>query len=82
MIFLFWDASALAKRYAPEVGSDTVFYNGIALIDKHNLNATDAALVITFQAYKAVLASDSTLRFILVAADERLERPHTRKESK
>ena len=24
MIFLLWDASALAKRYAPETGSDTV----------------------------------------------------------
>lgn len=24
MVFLLWDASALAKRYAPEVGSDTV----------------------------------------------------------
>lgn len=24
MVILLWDASALAKRYAPEVGSDTV----------------------------------------------------------
>ena len=24
MAILFWDASALAKRYAPELGSDTV----------------------------------------------------------
>lgn len=118
MVFLLWDASALSKRYAPEIGSDTVdalyaavppsrmasssvsyaeiysillrkfnraaidhaafhaaksslradlindpdfvllsiddtaFYSGIALMETHNLNATDAALMTLFQSYK------------------------------
>lgn len=31
MTYLLWDASALAKRYTPEVGSDVVeaFFNGV-----------------------------------------------------
>jgi hypothetical protein len=28
---------------------DTAFYNGIALMEAHHLNATDAALLILFQ---------------------------------
>lgn len=140
MVILLWDASALAKRYAPEVGSDTVdalfaaipkaqmvsssvsyaeivslllrkfnraaidratfdtaksslrlelindpdfvllsiedaaFYKGIALMEKHNLNATDSALLILFQSYIQTFAPDSGVKFLLVAADERLVR--------
>ncbi len=125
MAVLLWDASALAKRYAPEVGSDTVdalfaavptarmvssiityaeiysillrkfnraaidltafdtaksalraelindpdfvllsiddtaFYSGIALMEAHNLNATDAALLILFQNYVKTVDSGS-----------------------
>jgi|SRR5579871_2396870 len=140
MVVLLWDASALAKRYAPEIGSDTVdalfaavptaqmvsssisyaeiysillrkfnravfdrpafnsaksslraelindpdfvllsiedaaFYSGIALMETHNLNATDAALLILYQSYIQTFASDSDIVFLLVAADERLIR--------
>jgi hypothetical protein len=140
MVVLLWDASALAKRYAPEVGSDTVdalfaavptahmvsssvsyaeiysillrkfnraaidrtafavaksslraelindpdfvllsiddtaFYRGIALMETHNLNATDAALLVLFRSYIHSFASDSGMTFLLVAADERLVR--------
>ncbi len=140
MLVLLWDASALAKRYAPEIGSDTVeafftavpkakmvsssvsyveivsillrkfnrgaiasvafhaaksalrielindpefvllsiddiaFYLGIALMEAHNLNATDAALLILFQSYIQTFAPDSRTNFLLVAADERLVR--------
>lgn len=140
MIVLLWDASALAKRYAPEVGSDTVdalfaavptaqrvssaisyaeiysillrkfnrsainrtaftvaksslraelindpdfvllsiddtaFYRGIALMETHNLNATDAALLVLFQSYIQSFAPGSGITFLLVAADERLVR--------
>jgi predicted nucleic acid-binding protein len=140
MVVLLWDASALAKRYAPEVGSDTVdalftavptaqmvssavsyaeiysillrkfnraaidrtafdtaksslraelindpdfvllsiddtaFYKGIALMEAHNLNATDSALLILFQSYVQTFTPDSGMTFLLVAADERLVR--------
>jgi len=140
MVVLLWDASALAKRYAPEVGSDTVealfrlvpklqmvsssvsyveivsillrkfnraaidsvafhaaksalrlelindpafvllsindtaFYGGIALMEAHNLNATDAALLTLFQSYIQTFPPDSGATFLLVAADERLVR--------
>jgi predicted nucleic acid-binding protein len=140
MVVLLWDASALAKRYAPEMGSDTVdalfaavpttqmvsssvsyaeiysillrkfnratidrvafdtaksslraelindpdfvllsiddtaFYSGIALMEAHNLNATDAALLILFQSYIQTFAPDSGMTFLLVAADDRLVR--------
>ena len=140
MIFLLWDASALAKRYAPETGSDTVdalfaavpiaqmvsssisyveiisillrkfnrvainqnafetaksalrtelindpdfsllsindasFYGGIALMETHNLNATDAALLISFQSFIQTFAFDADAIFLVVAADERLVR--------
>jgi uncharacterized protein len=140
VVILFWDASALAKRYAPEVGSATVdaffaaipstqmvstvisyveiysillrkfnrqsidqvafntaktslrnelindpdftllsvddlaFYAGISLIEAHNLNSTDAALLILFQSYKATFASEDKVTFVLLAADERLVR--------
>ena len=140
MVALLWDASALAKRYAPEVGSDTVdalfaavsttqmvssvisyaeiysillrkfnraaidnrafaaaksslrselindpdfmllsiddtaFYRGIDLMETHNLNATDAALLVLFRSYVQFFAPDSGITFLLVAADERLVR--------
>jgi len=140
MIILFWDASAQVKRYAPEVGSDTVdalfaavpraqmvasaityaeifsillrkfnraafdrtafeaaksslraeliddpdfvllsiddtaFYSGIRLMEAHNLNATDAALLTLFQAYIQTAAPTRDFTFVLVAADERLLR--------
>ena len=140
MAILLWDASALAKRYAPEVGSDTVdalfeavpssqkvstavsyaeiysillrkrnqnaidqaafakaksslrselindpdfvllsidddaFYSGIAPMEKHNLNSTDAALLIVFQSYIQSFALNSAAKFLLVAADDRLVR--------
>ena len=140
MVVLLWDASGLAKRYAPEVGSDTVdalfaavptaqmassavsnaeiysillrkfnraaldktafetaksslraelindpdfvllsiddtaFYRGIALMERHNLNATDSALLILFQSYVRTFTSDTGITFLLVAADERLVR--------
>ena len=140
MVYLLWDASALSKRYAPEIGSDTVdalfavvppsrcvstavsyaeiysillrkfnraafnraafdtaksslraelindpdfvllsiddaaFYGGIALMEAHNLNSTDAALLILFKSYIQTFAPDSGTTFLLVAADERLVR--------
>ena len=140
MVVLLWDASALAKRYAPEVGSDTVdalfaaasttqmvssaisyaeiysillrkfnraaidraaftaaksslraelindpdfvllaiddtaFYRGIVLMETHNLNATDAALLVLFYSYSQSFAPGSGTTFLLVAADERLVR--------
>lgn len=43
-------------------------------MEAHNLNATDAALLILFQAYAQTFAPDSGLTFLLVAADERLVR--------
>lgn len=140
MIVLLWDASALSKRYAPEIGSDTVdalfqsvpasqcassavsyaeiysillrkrnradidgaaftsarsslrtdlinsadfvllsiddaaFYSGIAFMEKHNLNATDAALLVLFQSYIQTFTSHPALRFLLIASDERFLR--------
>lgn len=140
MIFLLWDASALAKRYAPEIGSDTVdslfvavpssqmatssisyveiisillrkfnrglidretfdtaksalrielindpdfallsvddtaFYSGIALMEEHNLNATDSALLSLFQSFIKTFTHADEVVFLLVAADERLVR--------
>lgn len=140
MVVLLWDASGLAKRYAPEVGSDmvdalfaaippaqmvsssvsyaeiysillrkfnraainraafetaksslraelindpnfvllsigdTAFYRGIALMEAHNLNATDSALLVLFQTYIQSFPADSGMTFLLVAADERLVR--------
>lgn len=140
MIVLCWDASALVKRYAPEVGSDTVdalfdavptadqvscavsyaeivsillrklhrseitrqafqtakdslradlindadfvllpiddaaFYDGIPLMETHHLNATDAALLVLFQAYQDAMPTDAEVTFLLVAADIRLVR--------
>jgi predicted nucleic acid-binding protein len=138
MPILLWDASALAKRYAPEMGSDTVdalfaavpsadtvsssisyaelcsillrklnrgaidkasfdaaksalrmelivdpdfvllsvgdaaFYDGITLMEAHNLNATDSALLSLFKGY--VGANDSIDKHIIIAADDRLAR--------
>jgi uncharacterized protein len=140
VVVLLWDASALAKRYAPEVGSDVVdslfavlptsqmvssaisyaeiysillrlrnrgaidrvafdtaktslraelindpdfvllavndvaFYNGIALMEAHNVNATDAALLVLFRAYLQTFPVNSGITFLLVASDERLVR--------
>lgn len=138
MVVLLWDASALAKRYAPEVGSDTVdalfagysptqmvstavsyaeiysillrkhnrgmidreafetaksalrtelinapefvllsiddaaFYHGIRLTEAHNLNATDAALLIVFRTYIDSFPAGSNDVFLIIASDERL----------
>ena len=140
MVILLWDASALAKHYAPEIGSETVdallasipaaqqvstavsyaeiysillrkfnranidhmafeaaksslrsemindpdfvllsiddtaFYGGIALMEAHNINATDAALLFLFQSYISTFPQTSQVKFIIVAADERLVR--------
>lgn len=53
---------------------DTAFYRGIALMEAHNLNATDAALLVLFQSYMQTFAPDSDTTFLLIAADERLVR--------
>ena len=140
MIILCWDASALAKRYAPEVGSDAVdalftavpasqqlsasisyaeiysillrkfnrslinraaldasksslrteliydpdfvllsiddaaLYSGIALMEAHNINATDAALLTLFLRYISTYPTGSPMTFVLIAADQRLVR--------
>jgi predicted nucleic acid-binding protein len=139
MPLLFWDASALAKRYFGEVGSDTVnalfahlaphemattpwaytetysmllrrlnagildlpafttavtalqaevvddpdfgllsisdaaIFASILLIRRHNLNATDAAILTTFLDFVRVLPPGSPV-CVLVAADQRLFR--------
>jgi predicted nucleic acid-binding protein len=140
MVVLLWDASALAKRYVPELGSDTVdalfnttprvqmvsssvsyaeiysillrtvnrgvikrtafsiakssmraeliddpnfvllsirdemFYRGIALIERHNLNATDSALLVLFKSYLDSVRSENGVNYVLVASDQRLVR--------
>ena len=53
--------------------SDIAFYDGITFVEKHNLNATDAALLILYRAYLQEIASDDTT-FLLIAADERMVR--------
>ena len=140
MSVMLWDASGLAKRYAPEAGSDTVdalfatslarrmvssavsyaeihslllrkrnraainqaafdaavsalraelfhspdfallsiddaaFYSGIALMEAHNINATDAALLALFLRYTQSYAPANRPAFLLIAADQRLVR--------
>lgn len=139
MVILLWDASALSKRYAPEIGRETVttlvasipasqrvttflgyaeihsvlirklnrgdidrptyraalsalqdeviddvdfgvlevessaILAGIGLIERHNLNASDAAILITFLRY-AQIEGASGNRCGLIAADRRLAR--------
>lgn len=140
IVWLLWDASALVKRYAPEIGSDSVealfqsvptyrqvssavtyaeiysvlirklnrgainqaafdtaksslrtdliidpgfvllsvddaaFYRGIPVMEQHNLNSTDSALLGMYSSFARSLNGDADQRFILVAADERLIR--------
>ena len=139
MTHLFWDASALSKRYAPEHGSEIVkaLFNlvstsqmattvlgyaetqaalvrkhnhgllvkavfdsatsaletevlvsprfallgvefdavltSIALIKRHNINASDAAILVTFLRYAQFLSQSGT-RCLLIASDKRLIR--------
>lgn len=40
MVILFWDASALAKRYAPEIGSGTVNALFGAVSEAQNISAS------------------------------------------
>jgi predicted nucleic acid-binding protein len=136
--FLLWDASALAQRYAPEIGHVTVnalfaavsksqmittvlrysetcgalvrkrnrgdldaasysvarsalraeiiddpdfgvlavefgdILGGIDLIDRHNLNSTDASILMSFLGFAR--SQSSVTRCVLVAADQRLLR--------
>ena len=135
LIYFLWDASAGAKRYAPEIGSDVVdalfaleashpvltvlgysetfaiflrkhnagaigqpaFHAGISalendflnnpdavllsitdaitfaslsMIQRHNLNSADAAILTTFLQYRATLSE----KMVLVSSDKRLIR--------
>lgn len=81
MPLLLWDASGLAKRYTAEVVqypdfalltiSDSAIFASIARMRKHNLNATDAAILTVFLDYGR---SPGASKCVLVAADKRLLR--------
>jgi hypothetical protein len=84
---LFWDASALAKRYVPESGlrnevvnsrdfvlltvDDAAILAGVALMERHNLNATDAAILVLVLRYIRALPPGAPA-CLLIAADRRL----------
>ena len=75
MVVLLWDASALAKRYAPEVGSDTVdVLFDVVQPSRMVSSSVDSALLTLFQSYIETFAPDSGMTFLLVASDEHLVR--------
>lgn len=53
--------------------SDATVFVSLALIQAHNINAVDAALLATYLRYQRSLPSGTTL-CLLVSADQRLER--------
>jgi hypothetical protein len=77
---LFWDASALAKRYLPELGTEVVdalfASTGVSstlatTLEPHNLNATDGAILALALRYVHALPAGSPTS-LFVAADRRL----------
>ena len=52
--------------------SDDAFYRGMSIMKAHNINSTDAAILILFQDHIQNMVAPANAKFLLVASDQKL----------